>query len=65
MSALPQSEQLSALPSGNSTINTTTTAPNEANNSSTIVMLFNDESWVEIYDAEGEKIAFGVKKSRL
>ncbi|ASM55842.1 MULTISPECIES: RodZ domain-containing protein [Pseudoalteromonas] len=61
--ALPQSEQLSALPSGNSTINTTTTAPNEANNSSTIVMLFNDESWVEIYDAEGEKIAFGVKKA--
>ncbi|WP_166379206.1 RodZ domain-containing protein [Pseudoalteromonas sp. Z9A4] len=30
---------------------------------STIVMNFNDESWVEIYDGEGEKIAFGVKKA--
>ena len=31
--------------------------------SSTIVMNFNGESWVEIYDGEGEKIAFGVKKA--
>ncbi|MBQ4859933.1 RodZ domain-containing protein [Pseudoalteromonas sp. MMG007] len=30
---------------------------------STIVMNFNDESWVEIYDSEGEKVAFGVKKA--
>ena len=30
---------------------------------STIEMLFNDESWVEIHDGEGEKIAFGVKKA--
>ena len=30
---------------------------------STIVMNFNDESWVEVYDGEGEKIAFGVKKA--
>ncbi|WP_024610646.1 RodZ domain-containing protein [Pseudoalteromonas sp. TB64] len=30
---------------------------------STIEMSFNDESWVEIYDAEGEKVAFGVKKA--
>ncbi|TMP11120.1 DUF4115 domain-containing protein [Pseudoalteromonas sp. S3178] len=32
-------------------------------NLSTIVMNFNDESWVEIYDGEGEKVAFGVKKA--
>ncbi|WP_165728752.1 RodZ domain-containing protein [Pseudoalteromonas sp. 31A1] len=45
------------------------TAPIASNNasqddaSSTIVMNFNGESWVEIYDGEGEKIAFGVKKA--
>ena len=26
-------------------------------------MNFNDESWVEVYDGEGEKVAFGVKKA--
>ncbi|XQF94175.1 hypothetical protein ACOBV9_23185 (plasmid) [Pseudoalteromonas espejiana] len=31
-------------------------------NTSTIDMVFNDESWVEIHDGEGERIAFGVKK---
>ena len=47
----------------------TETAPITSNNesqedaSSTIVMNFNGESWVEIYDGEGEKIAFGVKKA--
>ncbi|MBH0028227.1 DUF4115 domain-containing protein [Pseudoalteromonas sp. SWN29] len=47
----------------------TETAPVISNNasqedaSSTIVMNFNGESWVEIYDGEGEKIAFGVKKA--
>lgn len=30
---------------------------------STIVMMFNDESWVEIHDANDEKVAFGVKKA--
>ena len=30
---------------------------------STIIMMFNDESWVEIHDANDEKIAFGVKKA--
>jgi len=30
---------------------------------STIVMRFNDDSWVEIFDASSERIAFGVKKS--
>lgn len=30
---------------------------------STIVMHFNEESWVEIHDGEGEKVAFGVKKA--
>jgi len=32
---------------------------------STIIMMFNDESWVEIHDANDEKIAFGVKKALL
>lgn len=32
------------------------------NTSNTIVMTFRDDSWVEIFDAEGERIAFGVKK---
>ncbi|WP_024604282.1 MULTISPECIES: RodZ domain-containing protein [unclassified Pseudoalteromonas] len=47
----------------------TETAPIASNNasqedaSSTIVMNFNGESWVEIYDGEGEKIVFGVKKA--
>ncbi|GAA60125.1 cytoskeleton protein RodZ [Pseudoalteromonas sp. BSi20652] len=47
----------------------TETTPIASNNasqedvSSTIVMNFTDESWVEIYDGEGEKIAFGVKKA--
>lgn len=30
---------------------------------STIVMHFNEESWVEIHDGDGEKVAFGVKKA--
>lgn len=30
---------------------------------STIVMHFNEESWVEIHDGEGDKVAFGVKKA--
>lgn len=30
---------------------------------STLEMVFNDESWVEIHDGEGEKVAFGVKKA--
>ncbi|MGO2291075.1 RodZ domain-containing protein [Pseudoalteromonas sp.] len=30
--------------------------------SSEIIMHFDEESWVEIYDGEGERIAFGVKK---
>ena len=28
----------------------------------TIVMTFKDDSWVEIFDADGERVAFGVKK---
>ncbi|KPV95721.1 Cytoskeleton protein RodZ [Pseudoalteromonas sp. P1-9] len=31
-------------------------------NVSTIVMTFKDDSWVEIFDADGERVAFGVKK---
>ncbi|OHU89052.1 MULTISPECIES: RodZ domain-containing protein [Pseudoalteromonas] len=30
---------------------------------STIVMRFNDDSWVEIFDATEERVAFGVKKA--
>jgi cytoskeleton protein RodZ len=30
---------------------------------STVLMQFNDESWVEVHDAEGERVAFGVKKA--
>ncbi|MEI8606885.1 RodZ domain-containing protein [Pseudoalteromonas sp. B160] len=29
----------------------------------TIVMHFNEESWVEIHDGKGDKVAFGVKKT--
>ena len=29
----------------------------------TIVMHFNEESWVEIHDGKGDKVAFGVKKA--
>ncbi|WP_213610173.1 RodZ domain-containing protein [Pseudoalteromonas sp.] len=35
----------------------------ENNDLSTIVMMFNDESWVEIHDANDDKVAFGVKKA--
>jgi len=40
-------------------------SPSEQTNTdlSTIFMMFNDESWVEIHDANDEKIAFGVKKA--
>lgn len=37
-------------------------APTENEGDSEIVMHFNEESWVEIHDGEGERIAFGVKK---
>lgn len=30
---------------------------------STIVMHFNEDSWVEIHDGKGDKVAFGVKKA--
>jgi len=38
-------------------------AQQEQNGLSTVVMLFNEDSWVEIHDGEGEKVAFGVKKA--
>ncbi|TMP81889.1 DUF4115 domain-containing protein [Pseudoalteromonas phenolica] len=42
-------------------------APDEETNSApvlnTIVMHFKDDSWVEIFDASSERIAFGVKKA--
>ncbi|OUS68424.1 transcriptional regulator [Pseudoalteromonas sp. A601] len=42
--------------------NRTQTQP-ENTGLSTIVMHFNEDSWVEIHDGEGEKVAFGVKKA--
>ncbi|MBQ4833532.1 DUF4115 domain-containing protein [Pseudoalteromonas sp. MMG010] len=39
------------------------TAEQNASKNSTIVMNFSDDSWVEIHDAQGDKIAFGVKKA--
>ncbi|WP_257326802.1 RodZ domain-containing protein [Pseudoalteromonas rhizosphaerae] len=38
---------------------------NEAQNDGlgTIVMHFNEESWVEVHDGKGDKVAFGVKKA--
>lgn len=42
--------------------NITQTQP-ENTGLSTIVMHFNEDSWVEIHDGEGEKVAFGVKKA--
>ncbi|MDE3273519.1 RodZ domain-containing protein [Pseudoalteromonas sp. G4] len=33
-----------------------------ATNVDTITMTFKDDSWVEIFDADGERVAFGVKK---
>jgi len=41
----------------------TSISDSQDDSTSTIVMNFNDESWVEIYDGEGEKVAFGVKKA--
>ncbi|MFK3864603.1 RodZ domain-containing protein [Pseudoalteromonas rhizosphaerae] len=44
-------------------------APSEASSEpqndglGTIVMHFNEESWVEIHDGKGDKVAFGVKKA--
>ncbi|GAB0111818.1 RodZ domain-containing protein [Pseudoalteromonas distincta] len=45
------------------TIPLTSNNLNQDDSASTIVMNFNDESWVEIYDAKGDKVAFGVKKA--
>jgi len=62
-------ESKDSLETSTSSEAVTETAPITSNNesqedaSSTIVMNFNGESWVEIYDGEGEKIAFGVKKA--
>ena len=44
-------------------------APSETSNETqndglgTIVMHFNEESWVEVHDGKGDKVAFGVKKA--
>jgi len=35
----------------------------DQNGLSTVIMMFNEDSWVEIHDGEGEKVAFGVKKA--
>ena len=71
-----QSNEVEPAPQANSTVfneqQTIQAAPlNDAQSQSeptssdlsTIIMMFNDESWVEIHDANDEKIAFGVKKA--
>jgi len=71
-----QSNEIEPAPQANSTVfneqQTIQAAPlNDAQSQSeptssdlsTIIMMFNDESWVEIHDANDEKIAFGVKKA--
>ena len=71
-----QSNEIEPAPQANSTVfneqQTIQAAPvNNAQSQSeptssdlsTIIMMFNDESWVEIHDANDEKIAFGVKKA--
>ena len=71
-----QSNEVESAPQANSTVfneqQTIQAAPlNDAQSQSeptssdlsTIIMMFNDESWVEIHDANDEKIAFGVKKA--
>lgn len=40
-----------------------TTSQPKADGLGTIVMHFNEESWVEIHDGKGDKVAFGVKKA--
>ncbi|ALQ10548.1 RodZ domain-containing protein [Pseudoalteromonas fuliginea] len=57
----PQSETLND--SVEQPVETVTTDLDKTPGISTIVMNFNDESWVEVYDGEGEKVAFGVKKA--
>jgi cytoskeleton protein RodZ len=37
--------------------------PQNESTDGTIVMVFSDDSWVEIHDAKGDKVAFGVKKA--
>ena len=58
----PQAEPPSAQTQSNSIAKA---KPEQVDNKglSTIVMHFNEESWVEIHDGEGDKVAFGVKKA--
>ena len=60
---VPLSEAVNATAPIAASTQTATNEPDTQSNTSTINMVFNDESWVEIHDGEGERIAFGVKKA--
>lgn len=54
-------EQIEAQPV-TKTVENKNTPTKRATNVDTITMTFKDDSWVEIFDADGERVAFGVKK---
>jgi cytoskeleton protein RodZ len=58
-----QSAQLDTQAVEQQTSDELNTATQDNQAVSTVVMTFNEESWVEVYDAAGEKIAYGVKKA--
>ncbi|MDC9501549.1 RodZ domain-containing protein [Pseudoalteromonas sp. Angola-18] len=60
---VPLSEAVNATAPITADTQAATNEPDTQSNTSTINMVFNDESWVEIHDGEGERIAFGVKKA--
>ncbi|AIY64821.1 RodZ domain-containing protein [Pseudoalteromonas piratica] len=53
--------QAELTPSNQAIVNEPETAQ-RISSADTIIMTFKDDSWVEIFDAEGERVAFGVKK---
>ncbi|MFY8350197.1 RodZ domain-containing protein [Pseudoalteromonas sp. SSM20] len=54
-------EQIEAQPV-TKTVENKSVPTKRATNVDTITMTFKDDSWVEIFDADGERVAFGVKK---
>jgi cytoskeleton protein RodZ len=54
-------EQIEAQPV-TKTVESKSAPTKRATNVDTITMTFKDDSWVEIFDADGERVAFGVKK---
>ena len=66
-SAAPISTDLAVAESEPASATTPPVTPEQASSSdpeqSTIVMHFNEDSWVEIHDGNGDRVAFGVKKA--